>query len=198
MRRWAGILLAGASLLLCLGTAGLWVRSYVVSDGASYVGQPTGLYAWSERGRLGLSVNSSASSRPSRSPGWQVNHWPPGVLSTVRVDPGLRWDHHLLGFAWSATRGGTTPRVLIGPGSWRTTTFWPGWTVGVPHVAVVLASGAAGVWLVRRLAVSRRRGLGQCVTCGYDLRATPGRCPECGAVPAEVAHTASVLYVGGL
>ncbi len=57
---------------------------------------------------------------------------------------------------------------------------WPWFVIGaIPAVGVLIVCRRG---LVRR----RLRRAGCCSNCGYDLRATPGRCPECGVIPSRV------------
>jgi hypothetical protein len=62
------------------------------------------------------------------------------------------------------------------------------YAVTLRHWHVLLATAALpALWLVTRGRRTRRRRIaaGQCPGCGYDLRATPDRCPECGAASEQ-------------
>ncbi len=61
-----------------------------------------------------------------------------------------------------------------------------------PYWAAVIATAILPTWWVGRFVARRRRSRFTltCQHCGYDLRATPDRCPECGAVPARAPGAA--------
>ena len=67
----------------------------------------------------------------------------------------------------------------------NSTRDWRHYRVMFPHWAAAVALGIPPLGLLRpilaRARTRRRARRGLCRTCGYDLRATPDQCPECGA-----------------
>ena len=155
-------LAAGASLLLCVVTVALWLRSYRRGDFVTRFRSGTFREIASSRGRL--YIKSGPTSYPD---GFA---WTTGAPHFVNFDvmiPNTVTGWQFLGFGrYGGTSDGVPRRVsvLVGP-------YWS-------FLLLFLAS--PGVWMLRR----RPLGPGRCRACGYDLLGTPARCPECGGVPA--------------
>jgi hypothetical protein len=88
-------------------------------------------------------------------------------------------DESKLGFKWGRFE---TPNPAGGPplavGVQFVMPLWP---------LLLLALPLPVVWFRHTTRLRRRERLGHCLGCGYDLRASPGRCPECGTVAGKEA-----------
>jgi hypothetical protein len=119
---------------------------------------------------------------------WPVSLLPPPTSASLRQQFAyynrLKGEERYgFGVAWSISTDTNYP----GP----TFTIWrdrymPLWPLALATAALPAA----------RLIVSVRRRLsippGHCRQCGYDLRATPQRCPECGT-PAASSHVVAAI-----
>ena len=60
---------------------------------------------------------------------------------------------------------------------------------GVPYWFMCTVAALPGLlWVRQRCRAVLQKTTGCCSTCGYDLRATPDRCPECGTVVGKAGQ----------
>lgn len=191
-------LASAVSLVLFLGTVVLWVRSYFVADGLGRVSIPTvanliGGAIVSSRGTLayrayGVSVSgtTAVSFRVQGNRNWQWFRSPDtGTALAAVAIPGATPDSrsrdlHAMGFLFRRMRASRA----MGPGVAQ---HCFDHSIGVPHALIAAVLALLPLFWLRSARRRSRSVAGRCMACGYDLRATPDRCPECGtAVPDKV------------
>jgi hypothetical protein len=188
--RWLFNGFAAISLLLFVAVAVMWARSYLWGDAVDW-----------KRGNAVLEIRSGAGHIAlQRSPWFSGNfpngsfrRWSEALVQTERqqerdiisgdVEFWDRWmwqpqrEIRFLGFTLSWAKGLTVQN-------------WPGahvfWSVETPYwfwlmVAAVAPGAKLLGWRLRLNQIKK----GVCVNCGYDLRATPDKCPECGTIPPK-------------
>ncbi len=70
----------------------------------------------------------------------------------------------------------------------RTGVYECWWLVIRTRLLFLIFSILPAIWWMLRVRKRRRARAGFCMVCGYDLRATPDKCPECGAVPPALTR----------
>ena len=141
---------------------------------------------------------------PKRLAAGESSSWVMGGAATIRgtdggvtrlgqvwldESPDSRWfrttrmDHRtaggrVAGIEWRAGRRSVGP---VDTHATPAATFQRWAAVVVPHPYWVGLTAILPAWRIARAVRGRRRArVGLCPRCGYDLRATPHQCPECG------------------
>ena len=178
MKRRLFNLAVGLSLVLCVATVAVWVRSYFATESFGWaslernattgdVVQRAYAIMWGRGsiafGYLRTKYDSGYSGLAKVPSGWEFRRYDPAPPSLAGTPlPNDRLNVRFAGFQLRDTDfGWMLARQLV-----------------VPLWIFLFAAIVPVLWGRRR---RRQRSGRLCASCGYDLRATPDRCPECGA-----------------
>ena len=161
--------------MLCAAVAGFWARSYFAQDGV-LIRPGTSLltlHAFQARGSFALVGTRGVDYKLTRL-GGRVGRNVSAPLIELYDYWGTRSPVvHVAGFAVQCTGSGVG--ILL-----------PHWFAQVSTIALL------AIAVVRARRRSEARGKNLCPVCGYDLCATPERCPECGTPVAPMAASFSL------
>jgi len=196
MRRRLFTILWVASLVLLVATCAMWVRTHWRWDSIRY--NDANLRSLDLDARTGgYIVEMRAWDKgPVGHPNWSYAAYLPGTYRfpdrgaylSPRETPTEDWS--LIGVSAGRTMvmiinttSGAAARTNTG--TWMKIDF---------RLAAIVFAILPVIGLMRSIHRWRKSLTGGlCQKCGYDLRATPDRCPECGAVPVKPQAVASTL-----
>lgn len=167
---------AACFCLLVALTFGAWgVRSFWRNDSLFIERGTRGYFVASVRGRVGV-----IEVRERRGGGqWHARRYHFGTYDIAAAP-----DSAVL---TSIVKSADTKDLhLLLSGSGKLGNFGPARWLAIPHAVpfTVLATPPL-IMFTRAWRRRRRRRRGLCRACGYDLRASPARCPECGAMAQD-------------
>jgi hypothetical protein len=180
IRRRAAKVLTALSAFLCIAMGIFWARGYYVRDDFYWI-SPHGYRdygAESTLGKISVSYSRLDSSHildHATSGFHYASERPLDLIKLMGYPDYFRWGKmgffvHIYELHWTSGLG----NVCTGKD----------FMIGIPDWLLIGLFGVApAIWIVRHM--HQQFPPGHCQKCGYDLRATPDRCPECGS-PVEV------------
>jgi hypothetical protein len=189
-----------ASTLLCVAAAILWVRGYWRFEAANVQFQPTNYSRlWYE-----ITIYNSAITGVEATQHWAEST--PHCFQTEWISstdhdaydyprsPATWWEK--MGFNGYLTTERQMREEMAKPSQGLFSRLDAGWMrFEAPHWFLVALFAILPTRRLVSIYRKRNRQGNLCLKCGYDLRATPHRCPECGNAPPPRRRLKSTAHV---
>lgn len=163
MKRWAWIIINWVSALICVASIAIWIRSHDACDAVERMGNNSRFVVGWPIGIVAVVWGTVNGPIPGMTPGWKYRGGQPEKFPNPSQYQFVNF--FIGGYARPSVSTGSLHIAYLN--CWAIILF----TLPSPIISLLLHRSRR-----RRQLLAENR----CLNCGYDLRATPERCPECG------------------